>query len=167
MIELGAKNIVVPGNFPIGCVPIYLVEFRTNDTTKYDELHCLKAYNTFSQFHNQRLIEAIQDLQDMYPTVSLAYADYYSALTWVIRYAPGLGFEKGGSEKACCAEGHNPYNYGQGRGCGSPDVPVCADPSKRVSWDGIHMTQQGNKYVARWLLRHFVPQLLRRRPDHV
>ncbi|KAK9723668.1 hypothetical protein RND81_05G016600 [Saponaria officinalis] len=161
VVKLGAKNIVVPGNFPIGCVPIYLVQFRTNDASKYDELHCLKEYNDFSKYHNQLLNEAIQQVQVQYPSVAIAYADSYSALTWLLRHAPSLGFEKANPEKACCAEGHNPYNYDTGRACGSPGVPVCPDPTKRVNWDGIHMTQQGNKYVAIWLLRHFIPKLLR------
>ncbi|KAL9227790.1 hypothetical protein vseg_003441 [Gypsophila vaccaria] len=163
MIKLGARNIVVPGNFPIGCTPIYLVQFGTYDTSKYDELHCLKEYNEFSKYHNQRLNEAIQQVQLQYPSVAIAYADYYAAMTWLLRHAPSLGFEKDNPEKACCAEGNNPYNYDMGRACGSPGVPVCPDPTKRVNWDGIHMTQQGNKYLAIWLLRHFIPKLLRQR----
>ncbi|KAH9606582.1 hypothetical protein KSS87_016752 [Heliosperma pusillum] len=91
LIGLGVTNIVVPGNFPIGCVPLYLFQFETNDTSKYDELHCLKEYNEFSQFHNQRLIEAIKELQDQYPNVAIAYADYYSALRWVISHSFALG----------------------------------------------------------------------------
>ncbi|KAK9723665.1 hypothetical protein RND81_05G016600 [Saponaria officinalis] len=91
VVKLGAKNIVVPGNFPIGCVPIYLVQFRTNDASKYDELHCLKEYNDFSKYHNQLLNEAIQQVQVQYPSVAIAYADSYSALTWLLRHAPSLG----------------------------------------------------------------------------
>ncbi|XP_074268659.1 acetylajmalan esterase-like isoform X1 [Silene latifolia] len=161
VIKLGAKNIVVPGNFPIGCVPIYLVMFRANDGSKYDELGCLKEYNEFSMFHNQHLNEAIQDLQHQSPVVAIAYADYYSAMTWLLRHAPSLGFERHRPEKACCAEGHNQYNFDLGQqACGNPGVPVCPDPTKLVNWDGIHMTQQANKFVAIWVLRHFVPKLL-------
>lgn len=91
MIQLGATNIVVPGNFPIGCVPLYLVKFGTNDASKYDELQCLKDYNDFSKYHNDLLIEAVQELQQENPGVVVAYGDYYSALTWVISHAPRLG----------------------------------------------------------------------------
>ncbi|XP_021766505.1 acetylajmalan esterase-like [Chenopodium quinoa] len=162
VIRLGATNIVVPGNFPIGCVPLYLVKFATSDASKYDELECLKDYNDFSKYHNNLLIEAIQEVQHEHPGVAIAYGDYYSALTWVISHAPRLGFERNGSKKACCAIGRNPYNYDLKRSCGSPGVPVCQDPSKTVNWDGIHMTQEGNKNVARWLLRNFVPTLQKR-----
>ncbi|CAO2823955.1 unnamed protein product [Amaranthus hypochondriacus] len=159
VIWLGATNIVVPGNFPIGCVPIYLVRFETNDKSKYDELQCLKDYNDFSKYHNELLITAIQELQQEHPNVAIVYGDYYYALTWVIKHAPRLGFERGGSTKACCAIGNNPYNYDLRKSCGSPGVPICKDPSKRISWDGIHMTQEGNKNVAIWLLKNFVPTL--------
>lgn len=91
MIKLGATNIVVPGNFPIGCVPLYLVRFKTNDASMYDELGCLKDYNAFSKYHNELLLRAIQELQLEYPNVAIAYGDYYSALTWVITHAPRLG----------------------------------------------------------------------------
>ncbi|XP_010683532.2 acetylajmalan esterase [Beta vulgaris subsp. vulgaris] len=161
VIKLGATNIVVPGNFPIGCVPLYLVGFPSKYASKYDEFQCLKDYNDFSKFHNELLIKTIQELQQEHPGVAIAYGDYYSALMWVITHAPRLGFEVDGSKRACCALGNNPYNYDPRRGCGSPGVPVCQDPSKTVNWDGIHMTQEGNKNVARWLLRNIVPTLQR------
>lgn len=91
MITLGATSIVVPGNFPIGCVPLYLVNFVTNDSSKYDKLGCLKDYNNFSKFYNQRLKQVIRQLQREYPDVAIVYADYYSALSWVIANAPQLG----------------------------------------------------------------------------
>lgn len=159
VIELGAVNVVVPGNLPIGCVPVYLVRFGTRDRSMYDELHCLKAFNEFVVFHNNLLQQAIQKLQQEHPSVAIVYGDYYSALTWVISHAPALGFERGGERRTCCAFGNNPYNFDLRRSCGFPGVPVCPDPTKRVSWDGTHMTQQANKYVARWLLRRFVTEL--------
>ncbi|XP_021845253.1 acetylajmalan esterase-like [Spinacia oleracea] len=158
VIGLGAANIVVPGNFPIGCVPIYLVQFATNDTSKYDELQCLKDYNDFSKSYNHQLLQAIQQLQQEHPDVAIVYADYYSALTLTIRNALNLGIEQDGTKKACCGTGNNPHNFGS-QSCGSPGSLVCPDPSKRVNWDGVHMTQQGNKGVADELIKQFVPTL--------
>ncbi|KAL6323991.1 hypothetical protein AAG906_006262 [Vitis piasezkii] len=37
VIDYGAQRVVVPGNFPIGCFPIYLTGFQTNDSAAYDE----------------------------------------------------------------------------------------------------------------------------------
>ncbi|XP_057536248.1 acetylajmalan esterase-like [Amaranthus tricolor] len=160
VISIGATNIVVPGNFAIGCVPLYLVEFATNDTSKYDEYHCLKDYNQFARFYNQELIKVIKELQYEHPNVAIVYADYYSALISVVRNAQQLGFEQDGIEKACCGDGNNPYNYGE-KGCGSVGATVCEDPSKRLNWDGVHMTQHGYKCVVDSLVKQFVPALER------
>ncbi|XP_021766490.1 GDSL esterase/lipase At5g03980-like [Chenopodium quinoa] len=158
VIKLGATNIVVPGNFPIGCVPLYLAKFATNDTSKYDKLWCLKDYNNFAKFYNIKLIRAIKQLQQKHPDVAIVYGDYYSALIWVIANAQQLGIEQDDTKKACCGYGYNPYNFGT-TGCGSPGSPICQDPSKRISWDGIHLTQQGYKGVGDQLLEQFVPVL--------
>ncbi|XP_057548268.1 acetylajmalan esterase-like [Amaranthus tricolor] len=158
VIGVGATNIVVPGNFAIGCVPIYLYLFATNDTSKYDEHHCLRDYNDFATSYNQELIKAIQLLQQHHTNVAIVYADYYSALISVLSNGPQLGFEQDGLQKACCGNGNNPYNFGD-KGCGSPGSTVCEDPSKRVNWDGVHMTQHGYKCVADSLVKQFVPLL--------
>ncbi|KAL2899936.1 hypothetical protein RDABS01_025018, partial [Bienertia sinuspersici] len=90
VIRLGANNIIVPGNFPIGCVPHYLSQFATNDGSKYDELHCLKDFNDFAKSYNQQLVQAIQQLQQQHPDVTIVYADYYAALISVITNASQL-----------------------------------------------------------------------------
>ncbi|CAK9309102.1 unnamed protein product [Citrullus colocynthis] len=63
VISYGATRVVVPGNFPIGCFPIYLTGFQTNDTTAYDELHCLKDLNDFATYHNDQIKEMIEALK--------------------------------------------------------------------------------------------------------
>lgn len=55
----------------------------------------------------------------------------------------------------CCGHGGR-YNFDQKIGCGGK-VQVngtwvvvgkaCDDPSKRVSWDGVHFTEAANKFV--------------------
>jgi hypothetical protein len=55
VINLGTKTILVPGNFPIGCVTAYLKAYRTNNPADYNEFHCLKWFNGLSQRHNQVL----------------------------------------------------------------------------------------------------------------
>ncbi|KAG2540541.1 hypothetical protein PVAP13_9NG560100 [Panicum virgatum] len=41
LIGLGAKNIVVPGAFPLGCVPRFLTLFPSDDPSDYDAARCL------------------------------------------------------------------------------------------------------------------------------
>ncbi|EEC66885.1 hypothetical protein OsI_33437 [Oryza sativa Indica Group] len=54
---------------------------------------------------------------------------------------------------ACCGGGGNPYNFDFAAFCTLRASTLCADPSKYVSWDGIHYTEAVNKFVARSMLR--------------
>ncbi|KAJ0013687.1 hypothetical protein Pint_19652 [Pistacia integerrima] len=87
VIENGACKLIVPGNFPIGCFPIHHTVFQTNDSTAYDELHCLKGLNNFSMYHNERLQQAIQELKPQHPDIAIVYGDYNNAYLWLLCHA--------------------------------------------------------------------------------
>ncbi|KAM3219094.1 GDSL esterase/lipase [Capsicum annuum] len=89
-IGFGATRIIVPGNFPIGCVPIFLTQFRTDNSTAYDEYHCLKNLNNFAIFYNHYLQQAIDELKKEYPNITLVYGDYYNAYMWLLKNAVRL-----------------------------------------------------------------------------
>ncbi|XP_070050005.1 GDSL esterase/lipase At5g03980-like [Nicotiana tomentosiformis] len=74
VIGFGATRIVVPSNFPIGCLPIYLTKFMTDNSTAYDEYHCLKDLNNLAIFYNYHLRQAIEELKKEYPNITLIYA---------------------------------------------------------------------------------------------
>lgn len=79
LIGLGAKTIVVPGNFPIGCNPGYLTKFQTNDTAQYDSMGCLMWPNDLVELHNRELMAELAELGRRHPDVTVVYADYYAA----------------------------------------------------------------------------------------
>ncbi|XP_021837051.1 acetylajmalan esterase-like [Spinacia oleracea] len=159
LISLGATRIVVPGNFPIGCLPIYLASFQSNDANMYDELNCHRGMNDFAVFQNDFVQQTIRELQMAHPTVKIVYADYFTALKQLLQNAASLGFDKDATQKACCGRGNNAYNYDSTNMCGR-GVPACKNPNKSVSWDGVHMTQHAYKVMAKWLLKHnIVPSL--------
>ena len=80
LIQLGAKTLVVPGNLPIGCVPKYLMIFKSNKKEDYDpQTGCLRWMNEFSQYHNKLLVEQLKKLRRLHPGVTIIYADYYGA----------------------------------------------------------------------------------------
>ncbi|XP_021593074.1 GDSL esterase/lipase At5g03980 [Manihot esculenta] len=161
VIGFGATRVVVPGNFPIGCMPIYLTGFHTNDTNDsnaYDELHCLKGLNNFAIYHNELLQQGIIALQEEHPHGTIVYGDYYNAYKWVLQKAALLGFDPNSVQKACCGCGGD-YDFSLERFCGAPDVPVCAKPEERMSWDGIHSTQKAYFFMARWLIRDIFQKL--------
>ncbi|KAK9757800.1 hypothetical protein RND81_01G186800 [Saponaria officinalis] len=157
VIGYGATRVYIPGNFPIGCLPIYKATFG-NDYT-LDKMDCLDGLNDFARFHNAYIKTAVKELRKEYPEVDVVYGDYYSALSSVLKNAGPLGFDVPNKFKACCGSGDNGYNFNLMRICGSQGDEVCGDPSKFVSWDGIHMTQETYKRMSQWLLPRLVRQL--------
>ena len=91
VVGYGATQVVVPGNFPIGCFPIYLTLFQINNPAAYDEFHCLKGLNNFSTYHNDQLKIALEDLRKENPNIVRVYGDYYNAFQWVYRHTELLG----------------------------------------------------------------------------
>ncbi|KAL5226398.1 hypothetical protein ABZP36_014663 [Zizania latifolia] len=86
LINLGAKKLLVPGNFPIGCVPLYLAIFPNQKEDYYDEkTGCIKWLNEFTEYHNRLLQEELEKLRNLHPDVSIIYADYYGAALNIFR----------------------------------------------------------------------------------
>ncbi|XP_066341875.1 GDSL esterase/lipase At5g03980-like [Miscanthus floridulus] len=151
VIELGATQIIIPGNFPIGCSPSYLSLFSVSGAGDLDDRGCLKSYNAFAQHHNELLQAAIDGLRKANTDVSIVYADYYGAFMHLLDHASLLGFDQGALLQACCGAG-GAYNFHMNMMCGAAGTSVCADPARRVSWDGIHLTQQAYRAIALSLL---------------
>lgn len=86
LIDLGAKTIIVPGNFPIGCVPGYLGIFRNKLSPKdYDVFGCIKWLNDFSEYHNHALKRMMHRIPHD-PTITILYVDYYNTALEITRH---------------------------------------------------------------------------------
>ncbi|KAF0911940.1 hypothetical protein E2562_012754, partial [Oryza meyeriana var. granulata] len=86
LIDLGAKTIVVPGNFPIGCVPGYLGMFRSKSGPEdYDAFGCIKWLNHFSEYHNHALKRMLYRIKHDH-TVTIFYYDYYNTTLEITRH---------------------------------------------------------------------------------
>ncbi|AQK96557.1 hypothetical protein Zm00014a_042601 [Zea mays] len=137
LINLGAKKLVVPGNFPIGCVPLYLAIFQSQKEGYYEEqTGCIKWLNEFAEYHNRMLQEELEKLRNLHPDVTIIYADYYGFTVPL---------------NACCGS-DAPYNCSPSILCGRPGSTVCPDPSKYISWDGLHFTEASYKVVIQGVL---------------
>ncbi|VAI79276.1 unnamed protein product [Triticum turgidum subsp. durum] len=162
VLDMGASRVIVPGNFPIGCLPSYLTAMAAPEPSAYDSTACLKDLNLFAAKHNAQLQRAVAGLQASYPDAAIAYADYFNSFLSLLKGAPALGFDENSTHKACCGAGGR-YNYDLRLMCGVEGTAVCADPSAYVSWDGIHMTQAAYKAMSRLIYhgRYLQPQILR------
>lgn len=64
----------------------------------------------------------------------------------------GPGFDGATTLAACCGAGGGKYNYNPMAPCSLPGATACADPSKAVNWDGIHLTEAAYRSIAEgWL----------------
>ncbi|TVU35966.1 hypothetical protein EJB05_17873 [Eragrostis curvula] len=150
LINLGAKKLVVPGNFPIGCVPLYLAIFPSQKEDYYDEqTGCINWLNEFAEHHNKMIQEELEKLRNLYPDVTIIYADYYGATLDIFRAPLKFGFTV--PRNACCGS-DAPHNCSLSIMCGNPGSSVCPDPSKYISWDGLHFTEASYKVVIQGVL---------------
>ncbi|XP_066306688.1 GDSL esterase/lipase At1g28600-like [Miscanthus floridulus] len=147
LIGMGAKAIVIPNNFPIGCVPAYLSGYKSNNRADYDEHGCLRWFNDFSQRHNQALRGEVGRLRAQHPDVKLIYADYYGAAMEFIRDPHRFGI--GDPLTACCGGDDQPYHIS--RPCNRM-ARLWGNPSGFASWDGMHMTEKAYDVISHGVL---------------
>ncbi|PIN23314.1 Sinapine esterase [Handroanthus impetiginosus] len=153
LIELGAETILVPGNFPIGCIPYYLTQFKKSSTKKdYNSTTgCLNWLNNLSIYYNELLQKELTRIQKLHPHVHIIYADYYNVMMRFYLSPTQFGFTED-ILRACCGGG-GPYNYNDLVKCGKPGATCCNDPSIFTNWDGLHYTEAAYRLIAQDLLR--------------
>lgn len=163
VLDMGARRVIVPGNFPIGCVPGFLaMNAASSEAADYDSAGCLRELNDFAAKHNARLRRAVAGLQAAYPGAAVAYADYFDSFLALLHNASALGFDAASTRKACCGAGGGEYNFDWRRMCGFGGAAACAEPSTYLSWDGIHMTQAAYRAMSRLIYhgKYLQPQIL-------
>lgn len=152
LINLGAKNIMVPGLLPDGCMPITLSLFKGSKKEDYDPATgCLIRLNDFSKYHNELLQAELTRIRERHPNAGIMYANYYDALMPLFLSPEQYGFW-GEPLMACCGAGGVPYNYDFDAVCGDPPSTACAQPSSYISCDGAHSTEAANRLITKSLL---------------
>ncbi|XP_061362052.1 GDSL esterase/lipase At5g45910-like [Gastrolobium bilobum] len=153
LIEEGAVELVVPGNFPIGCNSAVLTVKKSDNKDDYDEFGCLKSCNTLAEYYNEQLKQAIKTLRKKNPQAKIKYFDYFNDAKRLFQAPHQYGFsaDKNETFKACCGAG-GPFNFLPNINCGEPRSTVCSEPSKRINWDGLHYTEAAYRQIAKGLL---------------
>ncbi|CAN1305563.1 GDSL esterase/lipase At1g28570 [Linum perenne] len=86
IIGLGAVNILVPGNFPIGCLPFYINRFTSSNLEDYDPVTgCLTWLNKLATYHNELLQAELKNVRQLHPSINIVYVDYYNAAYRIYR----------------------------------------------------------------------------------
>nr|XP_043623678.1 GDSL esterase/lipase At1g28590-like [Erigeron canadensis] len=145
LIEMGAQTLVVPGNFPVGCLPSYLTVCGSEKEEYDPTTGCLSRLNEFAAYHNELLQIKLNQIREVHPNVDIIYADYYNAALQIYRFPDKFGFTNG-VLKACCGGGGT-FNYNSSAECGLASASVCDQPDTYVSWDGIHFTEAAYRVI--------------------
>ncbi|KAG2586085.1 hypothetical protein PVAP13_5NG020300 [Panicum virgatum] len=154
LIRHGATTLVVPGVIPVGCAPPVLVTFADPDPAGYDpRTGCLEAINDLAAHHNALLQDALRELQaKQHPAgaVTVVYADFFGPVIEMVTSPAKFGFED--DVLTLCCGGPGRFNYNKKVFCGDPGAIRCRDPSARLFWDGVHLTEAAYRYIAAgWL----------------
>lgn len=151
LIELGAKTFLVPGNFPVGCNPASLINFKNSSADDYDLVTgCINWLNEFSRDQNKQLQLELDRLRALHPQATIIYADYYTPIMNIFSNHSTIGTGRV-PLAACCGSGGR-YNVEGPVFCGDEHAIVCEDSSSYVYWDLVHMTEATYKTIARGLL---------------
>ncbi|XP_038881048.1 GDSL esterase/lipase At1g28570-like [Benincasa hispida] len=148
LIKLGAKTLIVPGDIPIGCNPLYLKIYE--NSVRNSENGCLDWLNQFSEYHNKQLQEELERIRARHPYVRIMYADYYnSAMHFFSNASEHFGLTN--TMEICL--GLKNVTFNEHIKHGVPFFTSCDDPSKYVNWDGLHLTEAAHKLIAMDLLQ--------------
>lgn len=149
----GARTFWIHNTGPIGCLPYFVVPSPPKPEDA-DQIGCIKSYNEVAQEFNKQLKDKVSQLRSQLRNARLVYVDIYSAKYALISEAQKHGFI---DPLGCCC-GH----LGDNRVlCWDTPLVVngtkvsissCSDPSKYISWDGIHYTEAANRWVANRIL---------------
>ncbi|XP_059663812.1 GDSL esterase/lipase At5g45950 [Cornus florida] len=131
MHTLGARRLAIVGVPPFGCMPLV--------KTLKDEIKCDDDYNQVALSFNSK-IQA--NLETIKATLGIknAYIDIYHIIERAIQNPKKYGIVD--TTKGCCGSGT--YEYGDT----CKGLSTCADPTKYVFWDAVHLTGKMYKIIA-------------------
>ncbi|KAF6998440.1 hypothetical protein CFC21_014562 [Triticum aestivum] len=147
LIKHGARSLVVPGVIPSGCSPPILTKFAGAPPAAYDsKTGCLTAHNELGMHHNVLLQVVLSRLRAKHRHVKIIYADFFGPIMEMVESPHKFGFEE--DVLMVCCGGPGRYGMNSTVPCGDAAATTCRDPSARLYWDGVHLTEAANRHIA-------------------
>nr|POE71147.1 gdsl esterase/lipase [Quercus suber] len=146
LYQEGARTFWIHNTGPIGCLPFFAVWNRPNHFES-DQNGCIKSYNQLAQEFNKQLKDKVFQLRIQLHHAVLIYVDIYTAKYTLISEAEKQGFV---SPLGYCCGHLGVAECWQISIVNGTEVfaASCSDPSKHISWDGVHYTEAANRWVA-------------------
>ncbi|KAG4938449.1 hypothetical protein AAZX31_16G064100 [Glycine max] len=158
LLGLGARTFWIHNTGPIGCLPVAMPVHNAMNTTPgagyLDQNGCINYQNDMAREFNKKLKNTVVKLRVQFPDASLIYVDMFSAKYELISNANKEGFVD--PSGICCGYHQDGYHLY----CGNKAIingkeifaDTCDDPSKYISWDGVHYTEAANHWIANRIL---------------
>ncbi|KAL2320186.1 hypothetical protein Fmac_029155 [Flemingia macrophylla] len=152
---LGGRIFWIHNTGPIGCLPVAMPihNAKTNVTPVagyLDQNGCVNYQNDMAKEFNKKLKNIVVKLRAEFPDSSLIYVDMFSAKYEIISKANKEGFVD--PSEICCGYHEDGYHLYCGNKAMINGKEIfagsCDDPSKYISWDGVHYTEAANRWIA-------------------
>ncbi|KAK9996090.1 hypothetical protein SO802_020776 [Lithocarpus litseifolius] len=135
---LGARQLMVFGIGPMGCIPLQRVLSSTGI--------CQDRVNKLALSFNQASSKLLDGLTKALPNATYRFGDNYDVFNNLITNPQKYGFSN--SKDPCCSF----YNIRPALTC-IPASTLCKDRSKYVFWDEYHPTDSANEFIAKELIK--------------
>ncbi|XP_047331959.1 GDSL esterase/lipase At1g74460 [Impatiens glandulifera] len=136
---LGARNLMVFGLGPMGCIPLQRVLGNNGE--------CQEKTNNLALKFNSATAKLIDGLNKQLTNASFKFGDAYDVVNDVISNPNKYGFKN--SDSPCCSFGNN---IRPALTC-TPMSQLCKDRSKYVFWDEYHPSDKANELMAKELIK--------------
>ena len=162
------KKMVILGQFPLGCISLYLGQVGTNTNMSFplDTHGCIAPISAVTELHDKLLKLSVAKLRRKHRGVEIVFFDLGPAYLDVLDHAAGLGFLD--TTRPCYLSatllrllpGGGPMSSsttmagagGEGLKGVAGGGKVCTHPANYLSWDGIHLTDAMHRaLVSRFL----------------
>ncbi|XWS15335.1 hypothetical protein CRYUN_Cryun35bG0086900 [Craigia yunnanensis] len=147
----GARVFWIHNMDPMGCLPFSVMLYQPK-AHNLDQNGCVKPQNKMAKEFNRQLKEKVSQLRIQLPSAAFTYVDVYSAKYELISNAKNQGFVDP-SNFCCGSYGYHGHHVDCGKKVnGTVYGNSCSHPSRHISWDGIHLTEAANLWVANRIL---------------
>ncbi|KAK6920879.1 GDSL lipase/esterase [Dillenia turbinata] len=136
--SLGARQVIVFGLGPMGCIPLQRVLSTSGD--------CQQKSNNLALKFNQLTSKLVMELSNTLPNASIRFGDAYDVVNDVISNPSKYGFDN--ADSPCCS-------FGKIRPALTcvPASRLCKDRSKYMFWDEYHPSDSANVIVAKEMIK--------------
>ncbi|KAH9602132.1 hypothetical protein KSS87_008533 [Heliosperma pusillum] len=138
--KLGARQLMVFGLGPMGCIPLQRVLSTTGE--------CQDKTNELAKTFNSATDKMVTQLSSTLPNAEFKFGDAYDVVNDVIVNPYKYGFTN--ADSPCCS-------FGRIRPALTcvPASVLCKDRSKYVFWDEYHPSDSANQLIATELIKKF------------